>query len=366
MRSPEILVISQVPPPVHGSSLMTQLLLSTLADLGYRTALVDRRFSRTADEVGRFRVGKILAAGGLLVRLIRAIARRRPAATIFFITTRPFSFLVDLAMSEVLRRRRVPTIHYVHGLGYAELASRSRAWRWMVERLLGAARAVIVVGDGLEGDVNKFFDGPVRVVWNAVRRPDDLPPRDAHSRPRVLFLSNLIPGKGHEHFLQLALAHRGSLGDVQFVLAGAASPEVKADMERQIRAAGAQEVVQYIGPVVGDTKWALLRSCDAFVFPSTYSLETAGMVLLEAAAAHVPIVAFRTGALVRLLEAEEALVAVAPGDVEGLADGVGQVLRGPTAVAERAFEVLEERFTIEAFGAAWAQLLDEVLAPSDA
>src|SRR5690606_17277143 len=89
-RTAGVVVISQLPPPTHGSTLMTKVFLEVLDDLGIEWRLVDRRFSRTVGEVGSFKLRKVGAAAGLVTRLLTRLLRRRPAACIFFVTTRPF------------------------------------------------------------------------------------------------------------------------------------------------------------------------------------------------------------------------------------------------------------------------------------
>jgi hypothetical protein len=109
-RPGDVVVISQLPPPVHGSTLMTRAFLDALDTKSIPWRLIDRRFSRTIGEIGRFSPRKVAEGLGLILRLGGAVARRRPQVVVLFATTRSFSFLIDWAVSELLGSFRVPVI----------------------------------------------------------------------------------------------------------------------------------------------------------------------------------------------------------------------------------------------------------------
>src|SRR5687767_2213156 len=117
-----LLVISQLPPPVHGSTVMTEVFLGSLDRLDLEWTLIDRRFSSRIDEVGKVTLRKVSAAIGIMGRLTHAIVRTNPSAVVFFCTTRTVSFLVDWLLSEIIRVSRIPSINYIHTQGYSELA----------------------------------------------------------------------------------------------------------------------------------------------------------------------------------------------------------------------------------------------------
>ena len=98
-----LLVISQLPPPVHGSTVMTEVFLGSLDRLDVQWTLVDRRFSASIDEVGKVTARKAVAAVGLMGRLTKAIVSKNPSAVVFFCTTRTVSFFVDWLLSEIIR-----------------------------------------------------------------------------------------------------------------------------------------------------------------------------------------------------------------------------------------------------------------------
>ena len=359
-NSGDVVVVGQPPPPVHGSTLMTRAFLRALDAQSISWRLIDRRFSRTIGEVGRFSPKKVVQGLGLILRLAGSVVRQRPQVVVLFATTSSFSFLVDWVLSEVLRAFRVPVILYLHTVGFSALAQRGRGWRHAVRRLLGSAKSTVILGDSLAWDVEAFIDGRAVVIGNTL---PELPPVSAMELPldvrdTVVFLSNLIPGKGHDDFLAVAAKCLDVGIAAKFVLAGAASPSVAAEVNANIARSGWASNISYVGPVGVQDKWNLLATARVFAFPSAG--EAFGLVLLEAAACGVPIAAYATGALAPLLAAKGAAYVVDAGNRELLAGAIQAIFESPALserLSARAQALFTESFSHSAYAMSWSRLL---------
>ena len=118
----------------------------------------------------------------------------------------------------------------------------------------------------------------------------------------LLFLSNLFAEKGIFDLLQVfeKLCHEHS--NIFLSIAGA--PLYNFDKELQQYLAEKphlKEKVNYIGPVYGEKKVQLLKDSDIFVFPSYFSEECFPLVILEAMAAGLPVVASDIGAVSEII-----------------------------------------------------------------
>lgn len=361
-RITDVIVISQVPPPVHGSTLMTQTFLRTLDSLGFSWFLVDRRFSRSVEQVGRFGFGKVFAAVGLWFRLAAAIMNRRPKVVVFFATTRKFSFLVDWALSELLRLTRVKTVLYLHTIGYSELAQQGRMWPWLVLRLFGSAFEVVVLDDSLAWDVRPFTSAPITAIPNTL--PELPQPADKsipiEDRTVILFLSNLIEGKGYDDFVEVAIRALNQGVNAEFVLAGDASDEVAAAVQQRIDASGHQRDIRMVGAVKSAEKWQLLHSAKMLIFPSKYKYEAFPLVLLEAAACGVSIVSYRTSALAPILAQQQGAIAVEGGDLDSIFSGCYEISRDGVKLRKMSQSnqvTYATLFSREKFAAKWQLML---------
>ena len=85
--------------------------------------------------------------------------------------------------------------------------------------------------------------------------------------------------------------------------------------------------VRVHGRVSAEALAALFAAADALVLPSTH--EGYGMVLAEALAAGLPIVATRVGAVPEVVRDGQEAVLVPPGDVAALAPAIDRLARDP-------------------------------------
>jgi glycosyltransferase involved in cell wall biosynthesis len=174
-----------------------------------------------------------------------------------------------------------------------------------------------------------------------VVKPHAVPqPAGVRSGPgeAAVFLGRLEPDKG---FADLLEAWDSSLG--KLVVVGDGSLREAAE-ER----ARNDPSVQVLGQLPWADGMAVLRSARVAVVPAR-SYETFGLVVVEAFAQGVPVVASRLGALAELVDDGETGVLTEPGDPEGLRKAIGVLADPQTSIAfgERAREIYLQRFTPE-------------------
>ncbi len=360
-----ILVISQKPPPTHGSTVMTEVLIQSLEASGVPVTLVDRRFSSSLAEVGTFRIRKVWGALCLFARLVRFLVTERPSACVFFCTSRAGSFIVDYFMSEVLRAFGVPTVHYLHTQGYVELAQRGPIWNILVARLMGAASLTVCLSRRLAIDIEDWVQSEeIRIMPNTPHNlPLDLAPTVDPTRRSILFLSNLDPEKGPDTFIELAKAIGGDREHWDFHIAGAT---VDDDFTAHlVRAAGRAECADRIifhGYVGRDEKWELLRSADVLVYPSTR--DALPLTIIEAMAASTAVVAFDVGGISDIIINGQTGYVVALDSEDRMIEMVRALASDQSKLAKFGALARKEylrKYSPETFGKGWIQILNDLL-----
>ncbi|WP_413248299.1 glycosyltransferase family 4 protein [Sinomonas flava] len=341
--------------------MMTLIFLETLAKAELSHYLVERRFSRTLDDVGRFSFRKLASAVGLLMRVARCQSRYRPAAWVIFITNRPASFIVDWAIIELLTLLRQPLIHYVHTIGFRDLAAKNRILNLMVRRSLRAADKIVCLGSSLMEDVAWAVSENVSVIPNTPLRTYDAAHSRVRKQNRLLFLSNLLPDKGAGDFVECAieLCRRGSADS--FVIAGPAPDEpTRQELIQRIEASGFDDRIELIGPVDEDQKQRLFASATALVFPSKYRFEAQPLTIVEALSAGVPIIAYDTGGIRDLVISGKTGVLVRQGDLRLLREAVERVVEDAeyrNALSAGARRHFSEHFSRQAYDREWNEIL---------
>lgn len=291
---PRLLVVGPLPPPLHGVTVSTTLVLRNrhLLD-AFRIEHVDTSDHRSGANIGTWDASNVLGAGAAIVRLARGCRGER-GVLYFPISQSAPGFLRDSLLALVGHAMGWRVVGHLRGSEFREFERSAhpilRHWiRLTLRRLDGVA----VMGESLRW----VFEGlvaadRVAVVPNGTPDPGVGGTRD----PRhVLFLSNLRRRKGVFEAVETARRVIDRLPSVRFTFAGAwESPKV----EREIRAlaADAGDRITFAGRVEGAAKDALLASAGVLLFPPVEP-EGHPRVVLEAIAAGVPVVATDRGAV---------------------------------------------------------------------
>lgn len=363
LRGPEgVIVVSQLPPPMHGSTLMTQKLIETLQVAGYNVQLVERTFSRSASEIGKFRVRKLFSAFSLVIRLFKAARKSPNYPVIFFCTNRPFSFLVDCVMSALLRSLAMKRINYVHTSGYRDLASKGPVWRLLVKLLLGDAAVTVCLSDELTKDVAPWAGTTaIHVIPNTVNSPAEFVPNTTKSRVNIVYLSNLIPSKGAAEFVTVAQRLLSESEEWDFLIAGAATDDGYLDsLNAEIALCRPGGRVSYLGALEPEEKWHFLQDADILVFPSSYKYEAQPLVLIEAMAVGTAVVAYDIGGVSSIISDDSVGCLVPVDDIDALVSATRRLasdVKLRRAIRGGARTRFEQYFSQAAFQSSWRKVL---------
>jgi glycosyltransferase involved in cell wall biosynthesis len=250
---------------------------------------------------------------------------------------------------EVIAQAPCPVVALVHHPLCLETglpAQRSAALRASEAAALALARHVIVTSPTTARTLMaEFCIGPERVtvaVPGTDKAPLARPPRTpgppadgrralarlhsgrARRGLRLLAAGSIVPRKGYD-ILVRALARLRHL-DWCLTIAGdrGFSPATTAALEARIRYAGLRDRVRLVGAVDRRTLAKLYAGADVFATASLY--EGYGMVLGEALAHGLPVVASTGGAAAETVP-DGAALKVPPGDARALARALGRVLQ---------------------------------------
>jgi glycosyltransferase involved in cell wall biosynthesis len=301
MSRVEILIIGQLPPPVHGSNVMTELFMSSLRKQGYDAYIVEKTFSKRPDQVGKISILKFFKIPILIFRLIILLFKKPPDLCFFFISLGITSFLVDALLLIILRLFNVEYVLYIHGVGFEKLCANSgNIVNLMVRKTLSDALGALVLGDRLKPDIRRHIaDERIFVLPNAIPSigTDGSIPLECAGKPiRILYLSNLRPEKGTMEFLLMSKQVVKEFPGVRFILAGPStserySQEICAFIERE----KLQDYFEIPGGIYGAEKDKFFKESDIFVFPSHN--EAFPLVIMEAMQWSLPVVVSTVGSI---------------------------------------------------------------------
>lgn len=253
----------------------------------------------------------------------------------------------------VARRRQLPYVVSLHGGALDVPAAEAARWveptrgHWEWGRLLGAwvgSRRVLQDADlilclGKEEQqrlqrqyprcrIERFPNGVDLAAFTRAADPASnwRQRLGLQAQQRLLLcVGRIDPQKNQEMALQL-LARLGP--EHHLLLLGACTdPAYEALLRQRISQLGLGSRVHGLRPAQGDELLAAYQSADALLLPSLH--EPFGIVVLEAWAAGLPVVASRVGGLVDLVECGRTGLLFPPGEVEAAQARVEQLLSQP-------------------------------------
>jgi glycosyltransferase involved in cell wall biosynthesis len=383
----KLVVFAHTPPPHHGQSYMVKLLLDGFGGdcrqpkekspdgYGIECYHVNARFSKTLEDVGEFRGGKIFL---ILYYCLQALwcRFRHGVTTLYYVPAPGKSVAVyrDWLVMLICRPFFRKIILHWHAAGLAKwletsVQIRSRA---ITYRLFKPVDLSIVLSRFNFADAEKLLSHQVRVVNNGI--PDPCPDFETSILPqrrdrfagrarifaapngepiavKVLFLAHCTREKGLFAAAEAVLHVNRQLATrrlpVKLNLSTAGNfvtAAEQAEFERLRQNPEFAQTVEHLGFVSGAQKEQLLRRSDLFLFPTQYLGENQPVNLIEAMAFGVPIVTTRWRSLPEMLPPNYAGL-VDNQDPEKIAAAILETLAVNSGERER--ENFTARFSLE-------------------
>lgn len=222
----------------------------------------------------------------------------------------------------------VPVVGTFHAYAERSLALAAFApalrpvWNRLAVRLAVSRAAAEFAG--------RHFRGPVRVVPNGldVARFQGASPAALPEGRRLLFVGRLEPRKGFRHAAQAFVLLSERHPDLVLVVAGdGPEREVVGTLPRAVR-----DRVVMLGMVEQSALPHYHAAAEVFLAPNTGG-ESFGVVLVEAMAAGLPVVASDIAGYREVVRHEEEGLLVTPGDPKALAEAVARLLGDPGLAA---------------------------------
>ena len=322
-----LIVIGPVPPPYHGVTISTSLVLgSERLDERFDVEHLDTSDHRPGRQIGTWDRQNIAIAVRSVAHLLWCMRGERGVVYLPVSQSAP-GFLRDSLFIHLAYALRWKVAVHLRGSEFHSFHRSSPAYfrRW-IEITLRRVSSMAVMGDSLK----RVFEGLVpperlAVVPNGTPEPTtNGVTRDANL---VLFLSNLWRRKGVEEALEAALLVVRDRPSARVLFVGEwESPELERSLKQ--RAASSFENVEFLGTQTGNEKDKLLASSSVLLFPPREP-EGHPRVVLEALAAGVPVVTTDRGAIAdTVVDGECGYVLDRPEPTE-LAARVSKILEDP-------------------------------------
>ena len=201
-----------------------------------------------------------------------------------------------------------------------------------------------------------------RIIYFGVPHIPPLdPPRPVANR--LLWVGRLSREKGLHQFLEAVAILRRMRPVALTAICGQGPADYRRSLVRRIDELGLQDVVQLRPPVQRSELAAIYRDHDALLFQSVFA-EPVALVLLEAFAAGIPVVAPEPSGHAGLVRPDETCVCYVSSSPRDIAASTSRLLDDSSLreqVRRSAHALVQQQFSLEAMGAAYDHALMALL-----
>lgn len=358
-----ILFIDPLPPPIHGSSIISQYIKeSKIINDAFDCDYINLSTSRKMDEIGIWNPFKIIRLLSALLKELGLLFTNRYDLCYLAITCHGKGFLKDAPFVLLCKLFRNKIIIHQHNKGMSKYVDRW-PYRWLLPMVYKDAK-VILLSWRLYSDIEKVVAREnIYICPNGIPNIDYKYKERNNSVPRLLFLSNLIPSKGVYILLDALklLQDRG----VSFVCNFVGGETKQIDTKRigdNIQKRGLSSSVCYLGQIFGEEKRLLYKESDVFVFPTQN--ECFGLVILEAMQFGLPIVTTDEGGIPEIVNDGESGFICEKSNPPMLADYIESLLKDRELrirMGKSGADLYQRNYTLEIFENHLLQIFDNTI-----
>jgi glycosyltransferase involved in cell wall biosynthesis len=254
------------------------------------------------------------------------------------------------------------TIVHIHGGGFVEFhAASGPAGRRLIGFVLDHADTIIVLSESFRQRIGALtHNRTVKVVFNPVRVSDFRKEGKRNAEPvHLLFVGDVIERKGVAELIAAMQIVLDTVPSAKLTLCGGGRIAFYRKLCSDLKIS---DSVEFAGFVSGEAKLSAFSNASLFVLPSY--VEGMPMVIIEAMAAGLPVVATAVGGVPEIIEEGVNGFLVAPRDPAALADRILRIVSDPArydAMSAANVRKAGEVFDITAIAAEICGIYEEVL-----
>lgn len=367
MNKQRILFITPLPPPVHGSAMVSQY-IKDCKELqeDFVCDFVNLSTSRSIDEIGKSSLMKYIRFIGAYFITFWKLLTHRYALCYLAITCQGMGFLKDAPFVLLCKLFGRKVVIHQHNKGMSKCVDK-QPYKWLLPFVYRNTK-VILLSWYLYPDIEKVVKKEqVLICPNGIPELFDNEPHFERNNeaPHLLFLSNLVPSKGVYVLLDACkmLKDKGYKFVCDFV--GGESKEISRNIfEKAVTERGLKGFVIYHGPQYGDDKKKFFADADIFIQP-TYE-DCFPLTLLEAMQYKLPIISTDEGAVPDIVIYEKNGYICQRKDSVSTANAIEKLLDDKNLriqMGESGYTFFKDRFTLYVFNANITSILKECKLP---
>lgn len=268
---------------------------------------------------------------------------------------------LDAGIAYVKSKLKMPYVITEHSTKYSR-GMIGKAQKKYLNKLFENARRVMVVGNGLKGELSKYISNEkIEVMYNPVVMPSyEIKDDKNKSKFRFFSLGFLTKKKGMDALIEAFNSNKEKFKDIELFIGGAG--EEFNNLKHLIDEYGLSKNVFLLGSLNREEVAFNMKNCDCFVLPSRF--ETFGIVYVEAMYYGKPVIATRTGGPDTFVNEKCGLLVEIDNKYE-LADAMEQIVNNynnydPLEIKKYCDEKFSERVIMKELKKVYQEVIGEI------
>jgi glycosyltransferase involved in cell wall biosynthesis len=324
----KILFIIQLPPPVHGASLMNSYVInSEVIRSTYLIEVISLQFVKSIKNVAKFSLVKVFKFFFYGFVIVKKVLTQKPDLVYFTICPTGIAFYRDAFYVVLLKLLNSKIVFHLHGKGIKKNVKKSYFKKYLYTWVFKNTY-IICLSELLSEDISEVYSGVPFIVPNGIEvqsKFNGIVNRLNRTVPQILYLSNYIRNKGILVLIEALEILKDQGYQFTARLVGAPADLTIEFLENIITNRNLSELTKIIGPRYADNKFLEFQEADIFVHP-TYN-DVFGLVNLEAMQFSLPVISTFEGSIPDIVIDNETGFLVEPKNAQMLADKIAILLK---------------------------------------
>ena len=300
----KILFLIQLPPPIHGASVVNQSIKdSKLINENIETAYVNISTAKEISDIGKFGLIKAIRILNIYAHILKIYFGFRPDLVYITLSPHGFAFYKDALLALLIKGLGGKLVYHLHGKGIRQEVAKS-GFRLFTYKSVFRGVSVIHLSELLFSDVREVVD-PERqllAVSNGVQEVStgtSLPKRPVFT---FIYLSNLVLSKGIDTLIEAftIVLKENKNADCQLRIIGKPSASYNEDILNTAIKKYNLKNVEYLGPLYGKERDRELSGAHVLVLPTRN--DCFPLTILEAFSAGLPVISTNEGAIPSIVD----------------------------------------------------------------
>lgn len=359
-----ILILGKLPPPFYGPAIATQIILNSKLNKEFNLIHLDTRLNTSMETMGKFKWTKILKTISIFFNFIKLLFKLDVKLVLIPIGQTTGALFKDSGFILLTKLFARKVVLHLRGSALLEWYKQKHSlFRIYTKWIISLSDGSIVLGNKLRYIFEPFLaPEKIFVVPNGADYHFPLK-QTSNSKITLLYLGNILPGKGLEDVLEsLSFLSDSEKKDLRLVVVGSFG-------DLNYGKTCKESVTKYSIPVTfcdsksGSDKLQCYGDADIFIFPP-HAPEGHPWVIVEAMAAGLPIISTDKGAITESVKNGVNGFIVEPRNSGQIAEKIRFLVENPgirSQMGKESRRLYEENFTEEKMVEKLSQAFNSIL-----